>query len=100
MPRVAEEDEGSREEVNFGFFSLLIFSFDFFSFNFLISGKARPAPHTLPGTLASLPDRGADQEEAHHHQPRPQVHIDPHLLHTGLYLDHPNIEYHSDHRHI
>ena len=72
MPRVAEEDEGSREEV----------SFDFFLFSvFFIPGCARPASHPLPGPLPSLPDCRADQEEAHHLQPCPQVHLHPPLLH-------------------
>ena len=80
MPRLPEEDEGSRDEViisdnSFIFSQLVIDSFSkaLFSLNFSLAADVGPAAHPLFAPLPALPDRGADEEEAHHHQPGPQV---------------------------
>ena len=49
-----------------------------FSVNSSFPADVGPAPHPLLAPLPALPHWGADEEEAHHHQPGPQV--APHIL--------------------
>ena len=79
MPRLPEEDEGSRDEVIISDNSFILsqiienLSFALFSLNSSLPADVGPAPHPLLAPLPALPDRGADEEEAHHHQLGPQV---------------------------
>ena len=56
----------------------------FFSLNSSLAADVGPAPHPLLAPLPALPDRGADEEEAHHHQLGPQVAPHIHILVINL----------------
>ena len=95
MPRLPEEDEGSRDE---GIISDNSFILSQLSLNSSLAADVGPAPHPLFAPLPALPDRGADEEEAHHHQPGPQVvpHI-PHLCHQlGQHCHQPGNPHHVE----
>ena len=91
MPRLPEEDEGGRDEVIISDNSFILsqiyiedLSFALFSLNSSLAADIGPAPHPLLAPLPALPDRGADEEEAHHHQLGPQVAPHIHILVINL----------------
>ena len=56
----------------------------FFPSTSSLAAGVGPAPHPLLAPLPALPDRGADEEEAHHHQLGPQVAPHIHILVINL----------------
>ena len=81
MPRLPEEDEGSRDEVIISDNSFILSQL---FLNSSLAADVGPAPHPLFAPLPALPDRGADEEEAHHHQLGPQVAPHIHILVINL----------------